>query len=90
MMKRVFCIASILLLELSCQPPRWNKELPSAAELGNPRGFRWARTLIHLHSPHSYDACKQASAVDCLNALRDSFCMNRIDFAFLTRNSTVS
>jgi hypothetical protein len=54
------------------------------------RGVRDYRAIIHLHSPHSHDACDgepQPGGVldeDCLQDLRDALCTTRIDVAFLS------
>ena len=52
---------------------------------------RWYRTIVHLHSPFSHDACdgegwSEAEGVDlaCLADLRVGLCNNGIDAAFLT------
>jgi hypothetical protein len=73
--------------------PPWSPELPGAAEaMGERRGLRAARGIIHLHSPYSHDACdgeprdEVTGAVDeeCLQHLRDALCAVRVDFAGLT------
>ncbi len=52
------------------------------------RGLRELRTITHLHSHWSHDACDgdpQPGGVpdeDCLQDLRDAMCSNRIDVAF--------
>lgn len=54
------------------------------------RDWREVRAIIHLHSPHSHDACDgnpQPDGTldeDCLSDLRFGLCSNRIDVAFLT------
>ena len=54
------------------------------------RNWREARAIIHLHSPHSHDACDGNPQPggqldeDCLSDLRWGLCLNRIDVAFLT------
>lgn len=54
------------------------------------RGVRDYRAIIHLHSPHSHDACdgdpQPGGELDesCLADLRAALCVNRIDVAFLT------
>lgn len=69
---------------------RFPKTLPSSSELGSPLGFRIARSIIHLHTPYSYDACDAKGYVNgvlnesCLNDLRTALCKNRIDFALAT------
>jgi hypothetical protein len=54
------------------------------------RGRRELRTITHLHSHWSHDACDgnpQPGGIpdeDCLQHLRDAMCSNRIDVAFLS------
>lgn len=69
----------------------WPSTLPPASDLGDRRGRRIARSIIHLHSPLSHDACDGEGWVDgeladpeCLQHLRDSLCALRIDAAMLT------
>ena len=55
-----------------------------------PAGWRWARGLIHMHSPLSHDACDGDPMpggeydLDCLADLRHGMCFDRHDFVFLT------
>jgi hypothetical protein len=72
-------------------PPPWPHDLPAASELGDLRGFTHARTVVHLHSPLSHDACDGAGWVDgaladaqCLADLRLAACTLRMDALFLT------
>lgn len=84
----MLCVA--LLLSSACSRPDWNSELPDATTLGNPQGYRIARSILHLHSPYSHDACDKKGWVDgqidqdCLSDLRRALCLNRIDAAFLS------
>ncbi len=54
------------------------------------RGLREYRAIIHLHSPHSHDACDgdpQPGGMfneTCLEDLRQALCTTRIDVAFLS------
>ncbi|MCB9746467.1 MAG: hypothetical protein H6740_28075 [Alphaproteobacteria bacterium] len=54
------------------------------------RGQRWARSILHLHSPYSHDACDGEGLIDgapnapCLADLRAALCDNAIDVAMLT------
>jgi hypothetical protein len=54
------------------------------------RDWREVRAIVHLHSPHSHDACDGNPQPggeldeDCLGDLRWGLCRNRIDVAFLT------
>ena len=64
--------------------------LPSTALLSPPQGMQIARSVIHIHSPFSHDACDGEGVIDgvvneqCLNDLRQAMCDNNIDFAGLT------
>ncbi len=68
----------------------YESSLPDSAELGSPRGYRIARVITHFHSPYSYDACDKKGIIggalnsSCLANLKDAFCKNRVDFAFIT------
>ena len=71
----------------------WDKSQPdiSAQSVG---GFRELRTIAHLHSHWSHDACDgdpQPGGVpdeECLQDLRDGLCTTRIDVAFLSDHPT--
>jgi hypothetical protein len=72
-------------------PPPWPHDLPPSETLGTRRGFRVARTIIHLHSPLSHDACDGEGWVDgmlarpgCLASLRRAACTLRMDALMLT------
>jgi hypothetical protein len=66
----------------------WSREAPPVGE--GPRGLVERRTIVHLHSPWSHDACDGNGLPDgvvneqCLQDLRDGLCAARIDAAFLT------
>jgi len=72
--------------------PAFDKTLPPSSTLGAPRGYRIARTIIHLHTPYSWDGCDKnglnADGVTpneaCLSQLRAALCKNRVDFALLS------
>ncbi len=71
--------------------PPWPRTLPPASELGAVGGYSVARTIIHLHSPLSHDACDGEGWVDgaladeaCLSHLREALCVLQIDAAMLT------
>ncbi|MFT3700463.1 MAG: hypothetical protein QM831_45385 [Kofleriaceae bacterium] len=71
--------------------PVWDKTLPPASEMGTWRGYQLARSIIHLHSPYSHDACdNNPRAADgtpnepCLQDLRAALCTDQIDYADLT------
>lgn len=92
-MKRAFSAFLVTLLAAlatGCTSQNWNNRLPASSELGSPRGFRIARTAIHVHSPFSWDACDKngfpggSINTECLSHLRSALCSNRIDFAHMT------
>ena len=69
----------------------WPRTLPPGTELGRTGGLHVARTIIHLHSPLSHDACDGEGWVDgaladadCLAHLREAMCLLSIDAAMLT------
>jgi hypothetical protein len=69
----------------------WTAGLPRLAEeLPEVRGQQTLRTVIHLHSPYSHDACDGAGYVDgvfdetCLDDLRLALCSTAYDVAFVT------
>ncbi len=70
----------------------WDQTLPASTSLGSPRGYRIARTIVHLHSPYSNDACDSHGGGEaggtfneaCYQDLRTALCKNRVDFALVT------
>jgi hypothetical protein len=71
--------------------PAWPRTLPSTETLGERRGRRIARSIVHVHSPLSHDACDGEGWVDgeladpdCLAHFRASLCDLRIDAAMVT------
>lgn len=68
----------------------WSPRLPPAAETLPPDGLFARRTIVHLHSPWSHDACDGEPLIDgvpdeqCLEDLRRGLCQARIDQAFVT------
>ena len=58
------------------------------------RGYRYARGIIHLHSPNSHDACDGEPRpggvpdAECLADLKAALCTTAADFAFLTDHPT--
>ena len=69
----------------------WRRGLPPLAEeVEAPRGWLPVRSVIHLHSPWSHDACdgqgiqSGVPAADCLEDLRSALCTAGVDFAFIT------
>lgn len=68
----------------------WDPGLPALdGEIDEPRGFVPLRSIVHLHSPYSHDACDGDGYVDgvideeCLTQLRDGLCQLSIDVAYL-------
>jgi len=69
----------------------WSGDLPSlAADAGLSRGYTPLRSIIHLHSPLSHDACDGDGYVDgvideqCLAEERAGLCRLSIDAAYLS------
>jgi hypothetical protein len=78
-------------LEKETELEAWPRQFPSADELGERRGRVIARSIVHLHSPLSHDACDGEGWADgeladeaCLASLRDALCALRVDAAMLT------
>jgi hypothetical protein len=75
------------------RPPPWPRELPPARVMGEARGYRAVRTIIHAHSVHSHDACDGNPYVDggpnepCLQSFRAALCRTQIDVIFLTEHA---
>ncbi|MBX3248276.1 MAG: hypothetical protein KF901_13940 [Myxococcales bacterium] len=72
----------------------WPGELPPTATLGERRGRSIARTIVHVHSPLSHDACDGEGWVDgeladapCLASFRASLCRLHVDAAMITDHS---
>ncbi len=92
----------LAFLALACTPPAdtgdsgpsavpWNPDLPPLADdIGPYRGSTPLRSIIHLHSPLSHDACDGDGYVDgaideeCLTELREGLCRLSIDVAYLS------
>jgi hypothetical protein len=75
--------------------PEWPHDLAPTTELPTVRGLSVARSIIHLHSPLSHDACDGKGWVDgaladpeCLAHLRDAVCRLHLDVANLTDHSS--
>lgn len=68
----------------------WTPGLPNASTLEAPREWRVLRTITHLHSPWSHDACDGEPLIDgapdpdCLADLRAGLCALHIDAAYLS------
>ncbi len=64
--------------------------LPPGAPLPTERGWQWGRTVVHIHSAFSHDACdgeidKTGKAnPECLQQFRDALCASTLDVAFVT------
>ncbi len=73
--------------------PPFPRDLPPADALGESTGLLVSRTIVHLHSVFSHDACDNAP-IDaegrpneaCLQDLRDALCTDRVDFAMMTEH----
>ena len=69
----------------------WQRDLPKYFSSESNRQ-EWARTIIHLHSVYSWDACDKTSLTKgridepCLLRLRTALCRNHIDVAFLSEH----
>jgi hypothetical protein len=84
----------VMVAGCSLSPPKpvdWQRTQPSMVEIQrSSSGLDWARSIIHLHSPYSHDACDGQGLVegelneDCLTDLRAALCDTRVDTAFLT------
>ena len=75
--------------------PHWPADLPDTTTLGERRGRRLARTIVHLHSPLSHDACDGMGFVDghlnvpsCLADFRAAACTLRMDALMVTDHAT--
>ncbi len=75
--------------------PLWPADLPDTSTLGMRRGRRIARTIVHLHSPLSHDACDGMGFVDghlgvpsCLSDFRAAACTLRMDALMITDHAT--
>lgn len=64
--------------------------LPPGPPLPTQRGWQLGRTVVHIHSPYSHDACDgEVSKLGTINAqcfaqLRAGLCASGLDVAFLT------
>jgi hypothetical protein len=83
-------IAGLLLLAVACDPRTYPTDLPPSSELGSPRGWTIARSIVHLHSPYSHDACDNNGLPggvvneQCYQDLRYAMCELHLDFANVT------
>ena len=72
----------------------WREPVPTET-LPAPDGYRWARSIVHLHSTHSHDACDDEPRIEdgaynlpCVESLRQALCDARIDVAYQTDHPT--
>ncbi len=65
-------------------------QLPPGPPLPSARGWKLARTVVHIHSAYSHDACdgevSKAGTINqtCLAQLRAGLCVSGLDVAFMT------
>ena len=74
-------------------PANFPVGLPKSDLLGAPLGFQVARTIIHLHTVYSHDACDGQPFLQndepnepCLDSFRQAICTDHIDAAMLTEH----
>ena len=71
-------------------PPVYERQYTLTENYPAPAGKVWRRSIVHLHSTHSHDACDGNPRVDgqynfpCLASLRAALCKTRVDVANLT------
>jgi hypothetical protein len=75
----------------SGEPAPYVREHTLAVEMSAPEGKQWRRSIVHLHSTHSHDACDGTPRLPdgsyntpCQESLRAALCKVRVDYAFLT------
>lgn len=75
--------------------PEFARSSESAGDYAAPDGYRWARSIVHLHSTHSHDACDDVPRLEdgsyndeCVSSLRQALCDARIDVAYQTDHPT--
>jgi hypothetical protein len=76
--------------------PVWPNDNPDTTTLGDRRGRHLARTIVHLHSPLSHDACDGMGFVTgtglndpaCLADFRAAACTLRMDALMVTDHAT--
>jgi hypothetical protein len=101
---RSYAMTPLILLVLACQPAddsaardtgpdqiAYSPDLPILeGDIGKIRGFVPLRSIIHLHSPWSHDACDGHGYEDgvldeeCLAEEREALCRLSIDAAYLS------
>lgn len=71
-------------------PRDYRRTYTGATEWPAPARHTWVRSIVHLHSTHSHDACDGEPRPDggynepCVDDLRAALCTTRIDVAWLT------
>ncbi len=71
-------------------PAEYIRVFDDASGFPAPGTSVWRRSIIHLHSTHSHDACDGNPRVEgeynypCIESLRAALCQVRIDFAYLS------
>lgn len=81
-------------LDMGAPAPMWQRAYSDTATFEAPQGKRWRRSIVHLHSTHSHDACDDKPRLEgmynmpCLMSLRQALCAARIDIAWLTDHPT--
>src|ERR1051326_3196353 len=91
---KAHCFCLVLLFSQCAndsKPAVWNAGLVDSSVMQGARDWQFARGIIHLPSPYSYDACdnrpRETSGEvkeDCLLELREALCKTKMDFAALT------
>ena len=73
------------------EPVAWSGGLVSTSiDVGQIRQWLPRRSIMHLHSPWSHDACDGVPLIDgqpdpeCLQNLRDALCTTAVDIAYLS------
>ncbi|MFN7684819.1 MAG: hypothetical protein ACK5QT_05345 [Oligoflexia bacterium] len=72
-------------------PRSWQKHLPTMDERAQ-QASPWLRTLIHMHSIHSHDACDKKPQKNgnpnerCLEDFRRGLCREHVDLVFITEH----
>jgi hypothetical protein len=70
--------------------PPLERSYTPASTFNAPAGHTWVRSIVHIHSTHSHDACDGDPRPDgdynvpCLHSLRQALCINRVDVTWLT------
>lgn len=70
----------------------WQKHLPPIATRPTGGGSPWLRTLIHMHSVYSHDACDKKPFKNgfpnerCLEDFRKALCEEHVDLVFITEH----